>query len=114
MPTDLFHPLKRREMKAKREALVEPRRRLAEDSVSQTLPLGQTLRLLSPTGDLLLEIIGTTGAPQIRLPHGDARLDVAGKLNIAAEQIVLESRSLDMKLVSPEDVIVRGRTIRLN
>src|SRR5690606_11327068 len=114
MTTDLLHPTRRSQQPDRSQTLAQPRRKLESEVLSQSLLPGQRLRLTTPEGTLLLEIIGTAGAPQICLPHGQATLHVSGKLNISADQLTLESRTRDMKLLSPKDVIVKGRTIRLN
>ena len=65
----------------------------------------ETIRIVTSEGRSLLEITQDDAGPVIRLARPDIVLDVPGKLDIAAAEISLRASG---------DVVVGGRTIRLN
>ena len=65
------------------------------------------------TGAALLTIVPGEHGPLLRLARADQRLEVAGRLTLAAEAIDLRS-SGDMTLAATGDVIVNGEEIALN
>ncbi len=65
----------------------------------------ETVRIAASDGKTLLEIGHNHLRPVVRLAQADVRIDVPGKFHVAAEEISLTAR---------EDVVVNGRTIRLN
>jgi hypothetical protein len=50
----------------------------------------------------------------LQLPSADLQLDVAGKLQIQADQVEMTARDGEMKLFAKDDIIARGERIRLN
>ena len=66
---------------------------------------GQSLTILNAKGRPLLEITSGEKGPEVRLVQDDLRIDCSGKLDLTAQQITLQAS---------EDVVLQGKTIRLN
>ena len=66
---------------------------------------GDRVLLVQPDNSLEPLIAGIVSRSGVRLAQADVRIDVPGKFHVAADEISLTAR---------EDVVVNGRTIRLN
>lgn len=69
------------------------------------LPEGQTLTIVTADGRPLVEIASGEKGPEIRLAHDDLRIECPGRLDLAAQQITMAAH---------DDVVLQGKTIRLN
>lgn len=74
----------------------------------------ESLRVVDAHGRPLVNILATDAGPVLQLPSADLQLDVAGKLQIQADQVEMIARDGEMKLLAKDDIIARGEKIRLN
>ncbi|GDY14332.1 hypothetical protein LBMAG53_32100 [Planctomycetota bacterium] len=65
------------------------------------------------TGAALLTIVPSDNGPLLRLARSDQRLEVAGRLTVAAEHLDLRTAG-DLTLTATGDVVVNGETVQLN
>ncbi len=75
---------------------------------------GESLRVVTPGGQLLCEIEETESGPTLKLPGQDMAVEFPGALNFTAESISLRSKQGDVEIESSRDVVARGKYIRLN
>jgi hypothetical protein len=74
----------------------------------------ESLCVVDAQGRPLVNILATDAGPVLQLPSADLQLDVAGKLQIQADQVEMTARDGEMKLFAKDDIIARGERIRLN
>lgn len=73
------------------------------------------LQVTNASGKTLLAIERGACGPIVRLGQGDLALDVPGEFHLVADSMTFSSRQGPVQINSPaDDVIVKGRTIRLN
>ena len=73
------------------------------------------LQVTNAAGKTLLAIERGACGPIVRLGQGDLALDVPGEFHLVADSMRFSSRQGPVQINSPaDDVIVKGRTIRLN
>ena len=65
----------------------------------------ESLRIVTSSGQPLLEITYDAKGPSIRLAQEHLKLECPGSLNLSAASISMQSK---------EDVTIKGKTIRLN
>ncbi len=88
----------------------------AEAEAAQSLRLspGETLRVLSHEGELLLTLKQGDDGPVIELGKGNVELAAARTLRLRGDTIELASGAGGIDLRTDGDTVVRARTIRLN
>jgi len=75
----------------------------------------ETLRITTCTGQTLIAIESGASGPIIRLGQGGLELDMPGELHLMADSLRFTTRSGPLCIdAQADDVIVQGRTIRLN
>jgi hypothetical protein len=92
---------------------LRPRSAPVRPAASLDLKADETLEVRDQNGGLLLQIVPAPGGPVLRLAHADQRLEVAGRLVIAAEAIGLEAHG-EVRVDAGGDVTVTGEEINLN
>jgi hypothetical protein len=75
---------------------------------------GQAIVIAGPTGEALLELSSTSEGIRIGLLSNEVELDAAGCLRFGADRIELRAREGGVDVRTEGDVVVRGKTIRLN
>jgi len=91
-------------MQAAVPTMQAPRRR-KNDANTVVLPSDKSITIVSSEGVPLLEIASGEKGAEIRPVGDDLRIECAGHLNVAAGAITMEA---------DDDVVVKGRIIRLN
>jgi hypothetical protein len=91
------------------------RERTAATSAAAVLTLknDETLEIRDQDGTALLTVAPTPAGPVLRLARADQRLEIAGRLAVAADAIALEARG-EVTLAAGGDVVVTGEEIKLN
>ena len=92
---------------------LRPRAAPATTAAAVDLRRDEQVEIRDHAGAPLLTIVPTPAGPLLRLARADQRLEVAGKLAIAAEAIELRSTG-GMRLAAGGDVVVTGEEIALN
>jgi len=73
----------------------------------------EQIEIRDHTGTPLVTIVPTAAGPVLRLASADQRLEIAGRLVIAAEAVELRARE-GMTIAAGGDVVVSGEEIKLN
>lgn len=91
------------------------RERAAEANAAAVLILknDETLEIRDQDGAPLLGVVPTPGGPVLRLARADQRLEVGGRLTVAADAIEFTARG-EVTLSAGGDVVVNGEEIKLN
>ncbi len=89
------------------------RTRASHAAAALTLKDDQTLEIRDPDGTPLLAIAPSASGPVLRLARADQRLEVAGRLVLAADAISLAARG-EVSVDAGGDVVVTGEEIKLN
>lgn len=74
----------------------------------------ETLRVTTPEGEALLEVVRSEAGPVVRLLRPDVEVEVAGKLRLSAHSIELVAKQGEARIQASADVNVVGETINLN
>lgn len=82
-------------------------------AASMTLRRDEQITIQDHLGAPLLSIVPSADGPVLRLARADQRLEIAGRLAIAADAIDLRARG-SLGLTAGGDVVVSGEEIKLN
>ena len=82
-------------------------------AASMTLRGDERIAIQDHLGAPLLSIVPSADGPVLRLARADQRLEIAGRLAIAADAIELRARGA-LGLTAGGDVVVNGEEIKLN
>ena len=74
----------------------------------------QAVRVESPDGQALLEIVQDEHGPIVRLLGGASRIELPGKLSISAAELELKASSGSARIEASDEVQVCGKVIHLN
>ncbi|PRQ02510.1 hypothetical protein ENSA5_21550 [Enhygromyxa salina] len=85
-----------------------------QEAARVELQRDEAVNVISSQGQPLVEISQGQGGPVVRVLEPDVRVEFAGKLAFAAEDIEFEATKGEVALKASADVVVKGETIRLN
>lgn len=85
----------------------------SEDAVER-LQAGQRLRVEAHDGTALIEVGSDDGDVFVRLLASDVSLATPGRLRLAGRSVEIDAGTDGVDVRTEKDVVVRGRTIRLN
>jgi hypothetical protein len=74
----------------------------------------ESVRVESPDGDALLEILQNEHGPIVRLLAGATQLELPGKLTITAAELELRASSGSARIEATDEVRLTGEVIHLN
>jgi hypothetical protein len=74
----------------------------------------ESVQVVSASGVPLIEVSQGQAGAVVKLLEPDVRVELAGKLAIAAQDIQLEATRGQVKLKASDDVVVQGEIVRLN
>jgi hypothetical protein len=92
---------------------LRPRHVLPVSIGNVALRRDEQIAITDDMGAPLLTIVPTAAGPLLRLASADQRLEIAGRLSLAADVIELRARG-GLTLASGADVVVTGEEIKLN
>ena len=96
------------------DGLAERPRPPKSEAARVELQRDEALKVVSSEGEQLVEISQGEAGPVVRVLEPDVRVEFAGKLALAAQDIALEATKGEVKLEASADVVLRGETINLN
>jgi len=74
---------------------------------------GDHLQILSPSGDIEVEIVLTVNGPVVRVRGGDLQLSASRSIELQAEGAV-RIQAEELRVLTSKSVHLNGETIRLN
>jgi hypothetical protein len=74
----------------------------------------ESVQVVSASGVPIIEVSQGQAGTVVKLLEPDVRVELAGKLAIAAQEIQLEATRGQVKVKASDDVVVQGEIVRLN
>jgi len=79
-----------------------------------TLNTDESVRIQANDGQDLIEVYQGEHGPVVRLLNEDVNLEVKGRFSVNAHSVDLGAHKGKVRITAQDDVVVEGRTIRLN